>query len=83
VAAWLSGSAASEVLQRLESFDDSDQVQPDRFIHLDQPLAAVGLRVGDELPGPIELITMRRQEVGSASPDDLEAVKQLVADLAQ
>src|ERR671930_99709 len=63
-AASASGSAGIVGLQRLEAVDDADQIQPDGLVHLDQPLAAVGVGLRDQLLGPGELVAVCRQELG-------------------
>src|SRR5919198_4326359 len=52
------------LLERFEAVDDPAQVGSDRLVHLDEPLPAVGLRLGDELLGALELIAMGGEELG-------------------
>jgi hypothetical protein len=59
----LSGSGGIVFSERLEAVDDADQVQPDGLVHLDQPLPAVRLGLGDELLGAGELVAVRGEEL--------------------
>ncbi len=54
-------------LESLQPVDDPQQVEPDRHVHIDEPLPAVCLGLGDQLIGSVELLLVRAKSFKTKS----------------